>query len=81
MTPPFPAIGYLVGIEDVAVLADQRRVLPLLVQHAIADDQHLDLGTHQATERVFRRVRDRLAADTAAVPLASRPWQDFSSSP
>ena len=45
-----------VGIEDIAVIELQRRILPLLAQQAVAGDQHLDLAAHEAAERVFRRA-------------------------
>ena len=35
-------------------------------QKAVADDQHLDLGAHEAAERVLRRADDRLAAHVEA---------------
>ncbi len=42
------------------------RVLLVLAQHTIADDEQLDVVAHEAVEGVFRRAHDRLAADVEA---------------
>src|SRR5688500_20195570 len=51
-----------VELESVLVVLLQGRVLPVLVQQAVAHGQRLDLGGHDAAERVFRAADDRLAA-------------------
>src|SRR5262249_37931849 len=51
-----------VGIEGIAIVQHQIGTLPVFMQNAIADHQHVDLGAHQATEGILRGVRDRLAA-------------------
>src|ERR1700674_1031039 len=55
-----------VELEFVLVVDAQALVLLLLEQYAIAGDQHLDIGAHEAAERVLRRAHDRLAAHIEA---------------
>src|SRR5215510_16399040 len=48
--------------EGVAVVPPQRRQLLLLAQHAVADGEHVELGSHEAAESILWRAHDRLAA-------------------
>src|SRR5688572_25904568 len=55
-----------VELELVLVVLLERRVLRFLAQEAVADRQRLDLGAHEAAERVLGRTDDRLAAHVEA---------------
>src|SRR5262245_30253251 len=55
-----------VELELVLVVLRQRRVLALLAQEAVAHREALDLGAHEAAERVLGRADDRLAAHVEA---------------
>src|SRR6185295_16488685 len=55
-----------VELELVLVALLQSRVLVFLPQEAVADRQALDLGAHEAAERVLGRADDRLAAHVEA---------------
>src|SRR5580692_8096947 len=59
---PWSLAAPSIGIERVAIIANESRILAVLIQNAVADDQHLDLGSHQAAEGVLGRAGDRLAA-------------------
>src|SRR5215510_12979769 len=56
----------LVRLELVLVVDLERRVLLGLAQHAVADDEQLDLVAHEAAEGVLGRADDRLAAHVEA---------------
>ena len=45
---------FSIELELVLVVLLERRVLRFLAQEAVADRERLDLGTHEAAERVFR---------------------------
>src|SRR5262249_35248594 len=53
-------------LERIFVTAFETGVLVLLAEEAVAHSQCLDLGSHEAAERVFRGAHDRLAADVEA---------------
>jgi hypothetical protein len=53
-------------VEGVLVVPLEGRILVLLAEEAVADDQHVDLGTHEAAEGVFGGADDRLAPDVEA---------------
>src|SRR5262245_5769075 len=55
-----------VELELVLVVLLERRVLALLAQEAVAHRERLDLGAHEAAERVLGRADDRLAAHVEA---------------
>src|SRR5258706_2019735 len=55
-----------VRVEGILIVELERRILPRLVEEAVADDERLDLGTHEAAERVLGRADDRLAAHVEA---------------
>jgi hypothetical protein len=40
---PFPSVR----VQDVAIVELQRRILSLLLERIVADDQHLDFGAHK----------------------------------
>ena len=51
-----------VQLERALVVLLQRRVLLLLPQEAVADRERLDVGAHEAAERILGGADDRLAA-------------------
>src|SRR5881397_3078308 len=55
-----------VRLELVLVVDFERRVLLGLAQHAVADDEELDLVAHEATEGILGRADDGLAAHVEA---------------
>src|SRR6185503_5496217 len=55
-----------VELELVLVVQLQPGILALLLQEAVADREALDLGSHEAAERVLGRADDRLAAHVEA---------------
>src|SRR4051812_9333685 len=57
---------FLIQLELVLIVLLQRRVLRFLAQEAVADRERLDLGAHEAAERVLRAADDRLAAHVEA---------------
>src|SRR5579863_5138231 len=61
-----PLLPGSIGFETILVFAAQGRILILFAQHAVAGDQHFDVGTHEAAEGIFRRAHDRFAADVEA---------------
>src|SRR5689334_20437139 len=44
-----------IKFELVAVVAKPAGILSLLAEHAVADDQDLDVRAHEAPERILRR--------------------------
>src|SRR5207248_10543543 len=56
----------LVKLERRAVVLLEGRVLFGFIEHTVADDQNIQLVTHEATEGIFRRTYDRLAAHVEA---------------
>src|SRR5262245_25772705 len=56
----------LVRLELVLVVDLELRILLRLAQHAVADDEKLDLVAHEAAEGVLGRAHDRLAAHVEA---------------
>src|SRR5215468_1733083 len=55
-----------IRLELVLVVDLERRVLLGLAQHAIADDEKLDLVAHETAESILGRADDRLAAHVEA---------------
>ena len=55
-----------VEIEAASVIPLELRIPLFFPQEAVADYQHLDLGTHKAAEGVFGRTDNRLATDVKA---------------
>src|SRR5688572_30766366 len=55
-----------VELEGVLVVLLQRRVLLFLRQQAVSDREGLDLGAHEAAERLLGAADDRLAAHIEA---------------
>src|SRR3954454_22166081 len=51
-----------VRIEGVTIVESKVGILQLLLQQAVSDDEHFDLGTHQTAERVFGRAGNGFAA-------------------
>jgi len=60
-----------IWLEPILVVDLRRGVLLGLAQHAIADDEKLDLVAHEAAEDVFGRAYDRLDAHAPLKKLAS----------
>ena len=65
-TSPFEDTDASIEFERVLVVELQRRVLLLLLQHAVADDEGFDIAAHEAAEGVFRGAHDGLAAHVEA---------------
>src|SRR6476659_7116240 len=55
-----------VECELFRVVRLQRRILLALAEHAIADDEQVELGPHEASPRILRGAHDRLAAHVEA---------------
>src|SRR5438034_5734158 len=58
--------AFLIQLEFVLIVLLECRVLRFLAQEAIAHRERLDLGAHEAAERVLRAADDRLAAHVEA---------------
>src|SRR5437879_5552256 len=58
--------AFLIQLEFVLIVLLERRVLRFLAQETVADRERLDLGAHEAAERVLRAADDRLAAHVEA---------------
>src|SRR3954463_14946918 len=56
----------LIRLELVLVIDFQRGVLLTLAQHAVANNQQLDLIAHEAAKGILGRTHDRLASDVEA---------------
>src|SRR4051812_14376635 len=63
---PAMTAAFLIQLELVLIVLLERGVLHFLAQEAVADGERLDLGAHEAAERVLRAADDRLAAHVEA---------------
>src|SRR3954467_982477 len=63
---PAMTAAFLIQLELVLIVLLERRVLHFLAQEAVADRERLDLGAHEAAERVLRAADDRLAPHVEA---------------
>src|SRR4051794_40798164 len=55
-----------VGLEDIPVFRPESRILPCLVEHAVADHERLEVASHETAEGVLGRAHDGLAAHIEA---------------
>jgi hypothetical protein len=55
-----------VGIEPIPVIKAQSQVLILFPQEEVADDERIDLATHEAAECIVGGATDRLATHIEA---------------
>src|SRR5579859_1125948 len=60
------SVPFLIQLELMFIVLLERRVLRFLAQEAIADRERLDLGAHEAAERVLGAADDRLATHVEA---------------